>query len=857
MLEVLERWDDATVHVKECQAFFEDLATEKAIVALGSTPEGQSSFITVGYHQGLIGMGHYQRRQDDYTGAARWFHRASQFALTNFGKTHQYAEALDALAETYALIRDYQREEPRRLEALDVYQKFQGEGGKDSINALVALAWNYNKQGRHAQAEPMMRRAIELAPKNPLYSMFGGELWLATMKNGLADILQRIGKVSEATKLFAETSEVMRKGDLPLMTAQSKEMGIAVHHFNSGNNLFYYAKQYKEAEDHLLMAVSVLEKQASPEIQDYTDRARRALASAQWFQGKRISAQENARKWMRGYDARLNFILRFTSEDQRMSWMNWQSPFDLAAAFGMADDLAHLLLRTKGIVLDSIMEDRVLAQKAATSEGSGWETLVKTRDDLRQAWAAAKPDLAIIAKLEAQETALQSSMASAGAAAATLRNTLKISVKDVQQKLPPNSVLIDYFRYYGWDETGKSIERYAAIVHHHDAPPDLRIMPWTAAQLDDAMHVFRNAMRNPGRTPHAKDADLEILMKTLHSGFISGLEGTLKNVKTLFIAGDSELNFLPFATLMNAEGKFLCERFEIRQVNSARDLAAPAPEEKRRVKTLAMYGDASYRLERTAALESSAGGTRAFTEQMLREGRTILPPLPGTKRELLAISQRAKDAGWTIQDMEGQEATEASLRSVQSPGVLHLATHGYFMERSLPQSVENVVNLTKVDGRPQRFRSLFDPMSRSGVFLAGAENSFEQWRKGSIFSLDNDGVLTAAEAGSLDLRDTWLVVLSACDTGAGDSISGEGVLGLRRGFFYAGARNVMMSLWPIFDEATADFINEFYARAFASGDAAAALHETEKSWLVRLKKEKGLWHAIKCGGAFILVGTGR
>ena len=97
-------------------------------------------------------------------------------------------------------------------------------------------------------------------------------------------------------------------------------------------------------------------------------------------------------------------------------------------------------------------------------------------------------------------------------------------------------------------------------------------------------------------------------------------------------------------------------------------------------------------------------------------------------------------------------------------------------------------------------------MTRSLLALAGAAVTLRDWKKGIFPPPENDGLLTAQQAAGLNLDRTWLVVLSACDTGDGEARTGEGVLGLRRGFAEAGAQNLLMTLWTADDAETADLM---------------------------------------------------
>src|SRR5437899_7220220 len=150
-----------------------------------------------------------------------------------------------------------------------------------------------------------------------------------------------------------------------------------------------------------------------------------------------------------------------------------------------------------------------------------------------------------------------------------------------------------------------------------------------------------------------------------------------------------------------------------------------------------------------------------------------------------------------------------------------------------------------------------NPMHRSGLALAGAQRTLQAWAKGEVPPIENDGIVTAEDVGGLKLGSTWLVVLSACDTGGGEARAGEGVMGLRRGFVQAGAQNLLMTLWPISDETTVHIMLDFYDAALKSNDAAKALADVQRDWLLKLRKEHGLIDAVRLAGPFIMSSQGR
>jgi CHAT domain-containing protein len=229
-----------------------------------------------------------------------------------------------------------------------------------------------------------------------------------------------------------------------------------------------------------------------------------------------------------------------------------------------------------------------------------------------------------------------------------------------------------------------------------------------------------------------------------------------------------------------------------------------------------------------------------------------LQNLPWTGTESAGLELRAKKSGWQVQINTGPNASEADLRKVNSPRILHLATHGFFLPEA---KIRNPNPLTEVDEASAG--NLVNPMHRSGVALAGARTTLQAWSRGEVPQTENDGIVTAEEVGGLKLEGTWLVVLSACDTGNGKVQAGEGVMGLRRGFVHAGGQNLLMTLWPINDEITVNIMLDFYDAAFKTGNAPQALADTQRDWLVKLRKERGLPAAVQLAGPFIMSSQGK
>jgi CHAT domain-containing protein len=272
---------------------------------------------------------------------------------------------------------------------------------------------------------------------------------------------------------------------------------------------------------------------------------------------------------------------------------------------------------------------------------------------------------------------------------------------------------------------------------------------------------------------------------------------------------------------------------------------------------LIAFGDPDFNLNAVAAKKGKLPTAqqivfRRKTRQDLE--RLGLRALPGTKAECALLAEKAKQWKWPCSQFLAADATEAELRKLRSPHILHLATHGFVLDAP-KEDQAGPGFASPLEMRKTRYFE--NPMHRAGLTLAGAQTTIDAWRKGEIPPTENDGIVTAEEVSTLNLEGTWLVTLSACNTGVGEAKSGEGVLGLRRGFIQAGAKNLLMTLWPISDETTVDIMAQFYEAAHKTGNAPKALADVQRDCLVKLRKTNGLTKAVNLAGPFILNSQGK
>ncbi len=391
-----------------------------------------------------------------------------------------------------------------------------------------------------------------------------------------------------------------------------------------------------------------------------------------------------------------------------------------------------------------------------------------------------------------------------------------ITLAGVQQAIPRDAVLLEWFRYEPFDPKEKDKKarwgkpRYVAYVLKREGEPVV-VDVGEAGAIESLVLDFRKALSDP------KSAFVKETAKELSEKLLGPLRSQLANTERLLISPDGALNLLSFAALLDDKGEYLAKRFEITYLTSGRDLLRLASESSSRGSAVVVadpdYGKSASML---AQVDTSIQPQRSND---LDRGGIVFKSLPGTVEEAKALKALLKLNDQNV--LIGANATEAKLKQLHGPRILHIATHGFFLsDKEISAAVLKPVGFIQ-DQYPVPLGE--NPLLRSGLALAGANPR----RSGT----DDDGILTAAEAAQLDLRGTQLVVLSACETGVGDVQNGEGVYGLRRAFVLAGAETQVASLWKVADTATKDLMLDYYERLLKGEGRSAALRDAQRTMI--------------------------
>jgi len=775
--------------------------------------------------------------------------RSYRIRLDVLGPQHPaLASSLDTLAAISWYRGEYELAESQNERALEIREAALGPDHPALATSLGNLGERQIGRGEYAQAAALIRRGLALRERalGPAHPAVAGSL------AQLAEVYLAQGEVAEAAPLLkralASLQDAMGRDHVSVGNAM---YGLAEARRLQGDE--GAARRLYEGALRIGLRTPGLDAERMLQV-----RPLLGLALLDWSNGGVEGARDELARAGEIHERIAGEVLPTGTESQALALVDsMANELDVLLSFQRAHpndprtvELAMTaVLRRKGRILD-LVSGGVQRLRSGSDQGAALlEELSRARRDLSEL-VLAGPDASgsesypdeVKASFE-NVRGLERRVRELGEE--SLGTIAPVALAEVQARIPDGSVLLEYVIYrsvepsdplpaYGGETRGSA--RLGAFVLQRDGRPQwfdlgkaeavLEARRRFARVLIDRRHSVR-AVRERGRA--------------LHDLLIQPLAGVLGDASALLIAPEGDLNLLPFGALVDGEGRYLLEGRSISYLTSGRDLVQLA-ENRSIPRDPVVIGAPDF-----DASQAKATGTKApegplplTSTRSARYPRAHFDPIPGTRKEAEALGDLLQ-----VRPVTGTAASEARLRQVHSPGILHIATHGFFLpaegRRAAPQASMGLSGGIGGLSFEISTRSGESPMLRSGLALAGAN---QRVREG------DDGILTAAEFTDLDLSATQLVVLSACDTGLGEVEIGEGVYGLRRAVVIAGAESQVNTLWKVDDEATRILMERFYARLVAGEPRAEALRRVQMEFL----GEGGLEHPYYWA-SFISIGA--
>ena len=763
-------------------------------------------------------LGRIEARRGFHERAERRHERALSIQEAVLGKSHpDVAETLDNLARLRLAQGMYEQAESLFKQTLAIRELALGSNHPGVAGARNNLAALYERQGLHSRALPLYEGALSIleATRGRNHPDVAGAL------NNLALFHSGQGQDKEAEPLH-----------LRALTLQERLLGAS--HPDVATSLNNLARLYFRQGEHslaeLLQERALVIQEATLE-EDHPDvvqslhnlgelrLAQHRLPEAVSLLARAFTLSEHRLRREALYlsEARLAKFLQLLRKDEERLY---------ALLRAHPDDIGVQRLALKAVLL---RKGRSAGEIAGISRAvhhgldeKGRETFAQLRDLRRQRARLSRQGPGTLAPADYQQRlkdlARRGDVLEAKLArrSAPLRVFTEVPppediIDRVVAALPPESALVELVAYTDQPliprlDTSRPQLRYLALVLSPDA--SIRVVDLgPAAPIDRAAIHLRDVLAR-------RDAHYLRPAQELHALAFEPLRPHLGGVRRLFLAPDGQLGLVPFHGLHDGR-RFLIDEYDVSDLTSGKDLLPRSQELPPPSNSGVVFADPVLDDAPSVAPARSATGERLVESPWAR--------LPGTRREAEAIQRLLPQTQLFL----GAEATRQRLLQVSAPGFLHIATHGYFGNATASRGARGLGVFGGFGGgAPAQCSS--DPLLRSGLVLAGGRASTT-----NATEAEDDSRVTALELASLNLWGTQLVVLSACDTGRGDVQLGQGVYGLRRAFFIAGAETVVMSLWKVNDDSTHLLMEHYYrelkagkGRSEALRNAARTLRET-------------------------------
>ncbi len=669
-------------------------------------------------------------------------------------------ETLNGLSVLYYKLND--------LESANEYmsQALESTGSIRNIRPYMMnnLGTIYMKQGDIENAQKSFEESAEgfkelFGTMNPDY---------ASSLNNLAGIYKEQGKLSEALNLYTKVLDM----DKVIYGENNQRYATSLNNVA----LLYLQLGNTSLAGKLLQRAKEIRREALGDFHPLYIKTLNDLGMFYLIAKDSISAMDEFNLALKAEIKHMADIFPVLTDNQRKLYFD-QSRSNIERFCSLAfkdkyidtkyaEDALNHFINTKGILFYASEKMRRLVQ------ASGDKQVIRTYDEWRekkyklaQAYLLTESERRIqgisIELLEEESTQLEKELSLKFKVFSDQESAEYHNWQEISNVLPDSTVTLDIIQYRNYTVSVKDEKivqgfedrsNYAAFIIGPDSLLQPVLWPYEA-DFEKGFAQYRNSLK------------FGVKDRASYKTFWEPVDKHLGNVNKVYLANDGIYHKLNPGVFFNAEKNlYVADEYDVINITSGKDLLYN--QRKKLIKNAQIFGNPDF------------SQIADFT----------LGQLPGAEREAQDITQILDVRRWKSETFYFSNATEEQLKSLDNPGVIHLATHGYF------------------DDDPNHV----DPLHSSGIFLSKKIGS------------NNDGLLSAYEAMNLALDQTSLVVLAACETGLGTVQNGEGVFGLQRAFLVAGADNILLSLVKINDQAARNFMNLFYKALLEDEDPQRA-----------------------------------
>ena len=727
----------------------------------------------------------------DYALADQNYHKAS--ALLQQADNEEAWQVRNSLATFYVTLGSYDKSEK------EIFSLMQQVPKTHPLHLTLQrnLAANYIETNQLEKAKPMQEKIVVIEKErvgvnHPDY---------ASSLSNLGALYQRMRNYAESEKFFEEALKITKiaYGDRHL-TYGVYELNLAISLNDRG--------EYEKASRLLLHAQGVFAATVGKTHPNYI-LSEYNLAMAY----KRLGKVDLAIPLMMHvgdfYKKQIVELFPAMSENDQVSFFNKinrpiQDYQQFAVEYGrtkpeLINQLFDFRLVTKALLLNSSAKIRKQILQGSNQELKNlfvkWLKLKEGIGKLYSGGAITAQVEKQIIQLETEASKAETEIANKSSLFKNSQDQQEVSWRKVQAMLKPGEAAIEFIRLNAMGK--KDSLSYAALILKKEMKdPTLVVFSNGRAMESREFSYYRN------KVVHRQINDRSF------SIFWEPLVPHLKESETIYVSSDGIFNKINLATLFDPVKKeYLTNEHKFILVSNLRDIAS-VEVEKPSTKSASLFGFAQFGNESTGGKHRNVAAENSILSFLTED----IPSLPGTKVEIETIGSLLKQASWSSAMFEGTVATETNIKALANSGIIHIATHGFFIE-SMGDEEPVVLSANQEITK--------NPMFRSGLILSDVSEV-----KGAQVEHE-DGMLTSYEVKNLNFDETDLVVLSACETGSGEIRNGEGVYGLQRAFLLSGVNSVLMSLWKVDDQATQELMVLFYKNLLAGKDKVNSLRNAQ------------------------------
>ena len=788
--------------------------------------------------QSLNNLAIASENQGKKAAAEQYYTEALAMRKKIYGHQHpDYAQTLNNLGLLYSATGRYKEAEAALNTAASIRKKVLGEAHPDYLLTLDNLAALYINTNAYEKAESLLQQVI--AGRKKVLGTEHADYGLSL--NNLGALYCLTGRFEQGLVLYQQVNSIYKKA----LGDQHPSYALALQ---NEAEIYSRLNNYKAAEPLFEEAIRIYQKSLGD---DHPGMATPLLGLANLYSN--MGQYSRAEQLL---DSSNRIVLRHMQqnfinlgEEEKMQWWEEEanryqmapsmllsnphpSTWFLQQTFLQQLQLKGFILKDGKRILEQIRKSGDPALKKMLAE---WQTNKATL--ARQYSQPVTARMLLLDSLERRTIELEKWLNQQSTLFKSGTWDAPMTMDKIRKFLQPGEAAIEFIRfafyYQGWTDS----VMYAAFV----------MLPGAAAPE----FILLCEEKELARLLQVKGTSSEALIKQLYRGTEirnTSLQGNkadslygliwkpiqrlLTGIKKIYLAPAGLLNRVAFKALAPDSNRYLIDEFALHQLSTIGQLTAESTTNlKESSDAIHLYGGIDFDVSGAAeSVNNSITKLPEPVQRSIRGGRWN--NLPGTLEEIKMIRLLFEKNRKPVTLVKERAATEESLKQLSghSPAILHLATHGF----SLPDKSGNRDFKTG-----NQFSNADNPLLRSGVILAGANRV---WNGGLPLPGKEDGIATAYEIAGLDLSNTELVVLSACETALGDIRGTEGVFGLQRAFKLAGVKQMILSLWQVPDRETAELMTIFYSNKLQGKSSAEAFSTAQQA--MRQKYPVYYWAAF-------------